>query len=634
MDDPDPINVRAAARAASQSEEVHRSRHGRLSITFSSSAVALALLLGLSYIISRPLFLLTATALLGWLVLGNLGRRFRPLQQIAPVGALVLLTLAALLMAQLGVSRYWALILVWVLLIALLILQLAGTGLSPLRKVFPTSTLLIALVPFTTLALAAVLWPGMAFAWVMIGDGHPEFNLMTLYRELPAGDFFPRHYPFATTGHLLVADSLNITSSYTGIDAFRTDLQAMAAVTFLPIVLAVQQMQMAFGSRVQSGRSMLQGITLGIFACSGLVMGLPASNGFISTSLSVLFYSSLAVLISAIFKRFTVAALIGSALLVIALVSTWQPVAMTGLGLIIAALIYNALRSKRKSPAGIAAFSGAGVLVVFGFYELFSIVTSGASGFPGLHGNYYYPMTPLAIFLLMGVVAITTANSNRLRTTAIALSAAAIAGTLAFMFGNRFFDFFDVLAGTFIVSSTPYYYLFKYIWLVSVPVVILAGVAITNTLTTSQKRPSAVLLTSAFLVVPFIAVTTPNFPWIPKSSQPTIKALSEEFGTELKSKSATFYFNVRGDVEDEAVSNWWLLQHRRYELGIGGPEWVEARRPYGTAYPQWKEVREKLGSAALSGKVVCDEVALIASGMNVQDPINFPDGLFERCTQD
>ena len=215
----------------------------------------------------------------------------------------------------------------------------------------------------------------------------------------------------------------------------------------------------------------------------------------------------------------------------------------------------------------------------------------------------------------------------------VALSSAAIAGTLAFLLGNRFVDFFDVLAGTFIVSSTPYYYLYKYIWLVSVPVVILAGVAVTNALSASQRRQSTLLLTAAFLVVPFIAITTPNFPWIPKSSQPIIKALGEEFGAELESRSATFYFNVRGDVLDEAVSNWWLLQHRRYELGLGGTEWVEARRTFGIGYPGWTEVRQDLSSFSNSGNIPCDDIARITSGMDVQDPINFPEGLLSRCAE-
>lgn len=591
----------------------------------------LAILLALSLLISLPMFLLTALTLLGWAVARNLGPQFHPLQKVAPVGALVPLMLAALLLAQLGLPRFWAFIAVSGSFVLVIMAQLGTRNFRPINEIFPASVLMTALIPFATLAFVAVLWPGMAFAWVMIGDGHPELSLMTLYRELPPGDFFPLHYPFATTGHLLVADSLNITATHMGIDAFRTDLQAMAAVTFLPIVLAVQQMQLAFGSRLQSGRSLLQGMALGVFACSGLVMGLPASNGFISTSFSVLFYSSLAVLVSALFRKFTLVALVGATLIIAVVVSTWQPVAMTGIGLIIAALVYPALRSKKLSPAGTAGLAGAGVLVVFGLYELFSVGASGSSGFPGLHGNFYYPMTPLAVFLLMALVAITTAKTNRLRRTAIAFSTAAIAGTLAFMMGNRFFDFFAVLAGTFIVSSTPYYYLYKYIWLVSVPVVILAGVAFTNTLTTSQRRPLAVLLTLAFLVVPFVAITTPNFPWIPKSSQPTIKALSEEFGTELESKSATFYFNVQGDVLDEAVSNWWLLQHRRYELGLGGNEWVEARRTFGIEYPGWKEVREDLSSASLSGKVTCDEVALITSGMRIQDPINFPSGPPTDC---
>lgn len=611
----DQASASAQAAAKCHGGKPNRNHQPRQKQRTITSLLLLASILISSLMISRPLFLLTFITFLGWAVMCNLGPRFQPLQRVAPAGALVPLTLAALIAAQLGLPRWWAYLAVCIPLLVLLAIQIFSRRCAPISDVFPSPVLMTALVPFLSLAIAAAVWPGMAFAWAMIGDGYSEFQLMGLYREVPAGDFFPTHYPLATSGHLLIADSLHFTSSYLGLESFIADLQAMAAVPFFFPVMAVVQLQLAYGVRLQTGRALIQGFALGVMTCSGLIIGLPASNGIINAGPTIFFYSSLVVLTTSIFFRLKVPALAGALLILFALLSTWQPVAITGLGLVVGALAYRFFLSRWRALAVVFA-SSVGVVVIFALYEVFSRIARGGPGLPGVHGNFYFPMTPLAVFALMAVIALSTAHRQQLRVASLIVSSGALAGTLCMLIGMRLFDVFEVLAGTFVVSSTPYYYLYKYIWQVSVPIVILAGVAATNLISIRPRQVSHILLASMVVGATYVSVTNPNVPWIPKSSQPTIVALGEEFGQDTSVISPTLYFNVQGEAVDESLSNWWLWQNRKYVQDIRSREWLEARQTWPQDFPKWKEAREAW-LACQDDQLACDQFCSLVQGLEI-----------------
>lgn len=550
----------------------------------------------------QALVLLASMLLAAWFVV-SLPRRLRlkPYAWGLPLAVFILVSIVSV---QIGIAPVIGLAAVAVAAAAgLVIAYRRGHG-SPLSTALTMPAFGAFAVPLGSMAVIEHLGhTGASFSWLMTGDGLSELRLMGLYRTLDTFQYVPTHFPFATSGHLLLADAISFgTGVGGGRDQMLADIRALTAVVVLSAIVAVAQLQSRFGTSRDGWRGLAQGLTLGVLASSGAVLGLAASNGFVSTAVTFALFALVLSAAATLSRRWTPSSLVVVGMGALALMSTWQPIGLTAGALGIAAM----WSSRRGTPL---AFSSA-VAVTGAFAFWWALSGIGVPSFPEINDNaYYFPITPIAVFLLSAAALAIIPTRGTARIGSRAAAAAFVAGSIVFTAIVARTDFLGVLADSHILSSTRYYYVLKFIWLISMPLIpLLLVVLLRSDVRTRIGTRTATFASVLVLAAAITAANTPNFAWLPFANQERNRTLAE-LATASDDNVQVFI-----DPLTDGTFNGWS----RWRLDFYGPdhtsdilEWKTAGiTTFGQTTP-WEDAFSYLDTASITDDELCEALALV-----------------------
>lgn len=374
-------------------------------------------------------------------------------------------------------------------------------------------------VPILSMVIIRIVSGERVFSWLMLGDALPEFDIVTQLAELQAFESVPQYMPFSTTLHNHVALSLAETVSLFHTPGLATTLESFVAIVVVAVTLAFAQLHSAFGQRGKGLVVLGQGLAMGILLSSSSVLGMSASNGFINLGLATFLYSVGLVSVARLHRWRQPSDLFVGTFATVLLIATWPPLSLIVAGGLVGVWLFGKNVTRVALGGSIAIVTTALILSRIEFVDSRLPDSSIGSG--------YISMTPLAGFLLVLVILWLISGSNAYRDIffAVPILVGSAWFAAAITIGNG--QFLEIMADSYITSSTAQYYVLKFAWYAFLPfvmiVLILASSPVSFEILGRRVGSAVVVVLLAALVM---LGNNPNMPWLPVESRSYHAALS------------------------------------------------------------------------------------------------------------
>lgn len=478
---------------------------------------------------------------------------------------------------------------------------------SPLPR-FEDVAMLSSLIGLTSMSLLLVkiLAPTNVFSWVMYGDAMSsvfisrELNSLHPLEIFSSGQLFaaPLQFMmanFATAGYVPPVNSSGIVEA----------LEAQIAVALIALSVGLAQLSKLIERNQSKPVIATKAFVLFVLMQSGLILGLVASNGFLSVGIAFAFYSAVLVLCYKLLSsdKIDVALSVQMIVMLGLLAFSWVLLAILVIGVILSVTLTKRIKTHR--------FRALVVLVPLLTVSIIVVVSRIPTVQFALQLTGFFPAISVSLFIaLTGVFVFVSRNNSILNpqitfSIVLALSSAVI--TYAFLNNGTSVSKFLSFANA--AGVTPFYYSEKLLWIAVMPFVVLLCLIILNHAFSRQgpmwiPTVALVLICSSILTLPGVL----NFPWLPMTNDNFRAQLALEFKKD-DSTSSRMYFNYKGEWMDSELNGWSGLSWEDYP---GSPNSTgKAYVNHLTGISFWRRTEWQLGTP---DEYLCRGLALLPAG--------------------
>lgn len=223
---------------------------------------------------------------------GSLAGLAKPLQRYGEAVALSVLVLGAFFVTAFGYPSGWVIALSTPLAVLISMVAAFRGRTVVVPFVSSLSALTLSYVIVGSMAIAKWVFGSASLAWGMGGDALNWILAMRQMRALPAGGILGSDYfPFMSMGQALAANAVAELQMSLQPRSLRIDIESGIAVLVVSAIVAGGLALRLVSGAVQSRRqSLMSGLLVALVASSGLVLGFTASNGYLSSGLTVALY--------------------------------------------------------------------------------------------------------------------------------------------------------------------------------------------------------------------------------------------------------------------------------------------------------------------------------------------------------